>query len=240
MGQFAGSPLSFLPTANSHFWLLYLELIPHLLVLTVSFCPSCFCDWQFSHIKVKVKWTRYRPCVAQWVGRGIALLFRDRYTRRGWVVSSTPRPHFTPVKNRYPFYRRMGGPQGGKSRPHWHSIPDLPASSQSLYRLSYPGHQFIRDFEMCTVSQYSKSILNYTAIIQYVLNSDILIQNYSKFLLYLNVIFFNIRVWTQQQLGCCSKFSELYTLPALRWCKPCVVVISRSIYVLCIEWSVCT
>jgi len=116
MGQFAGSPLSFLPTANSHFWLLYLELIPHLLVLTVSFCPSCFCDWQFSHIKVKVKWTRYRPCVAQWVGRGIALLFRDRYTRRGWVVSSTPRPHFTPVKNRYPFYRRLGGPQDRSGR----------------------------------------------------------------------------------------------------------------------------
>ena len=46
--------------------------------------------------KVKVKWSRYRPGVAQRVGRGIALLFNDRGTRRGWVVSSTPRPHFTP------------------------------------------------------------------------------------------------------------------------------------------------
>ena len=27
---------------------------------------------------------------------------------------------------------------GGKSRPHQHSIPDRPARSQSLYRLSYP------------------------------------------------------------------------------------------------------
>jgi len=43
-----------------------------------------------------VKWTRYRPGVAQRVGRGIALLFPDRGTRRGWVVSSTFRPHFTP------------------------------------------------------------------------------------------------------------------------------------------------
>ena len=29
---------------------------------------------------------------------------------------------------------------GGKSRPHRDSIPDRPARSQSLYRLSYPAH----------------------------------------------------------------------------------------------------
>jgi len=46
----------------------------------------------------KVKWSRYRPGVAQKVGRGIALLFHDRGTRRGWVVS-TSRPHFTPGKD---------------------------------------------------------------------------------------------------------------------------------------------
>ena len=34
-------------------------------------------------IKVKVKFSRYRTCVAQRVGRGIALLFHDRGTRRG-------------------------------------------------------------------------------------------------------------------------------------------------------------
>jgi len=34
--------------------------------------------------------------VAQMAGRGIALLFHDRGTRRGWAVSSTPRPHFYP------------------------------------------------------------------------------------------------------------------------------------------------
>ena len=33
----------------------------------------------------KVKRSRYRPSVAQRVGRGIALLFHDRGTRRGWV-----------------------------------------------------------------------------------------------------------------------------------------------------------
>ena len=65
---------------------------------------------------VKVKWSRYRPGVAQRVGRGIALFFHDRGTRRRWVVSSTPRPHFTPRKTRFPLYRRLGGPQGRSGR----------------------------------------------------------------------------------------------------------------------------
>ena len=95
--------------------------------------------------KVKVKWSRYRPGVAQRVIRGIALLFHDRGTRRGWVVSSTPRPHFTPRKDPVPISQETGwapGPvwKGGKSRPYRDSIPDRPARSQSLYRLSYPAH----------------------------------------------------------------------------------------------------
>jgi len=53
-------------------------------------------------VSSKVKWSRYRPGVAQRVGRGIALLFHDRGTRRGWVVSSTPRPHFTSGKDPVP------------------------------------------------------------------------------------------------------------------------------------------
>jgi len=93
--------------------------------------------------KVKVNWSRYRLDVAQRVGRGIALLFHDRSTRRGWVVSSTPRPHFIPGKDLVPIVQEAGwasGPvsTGGNSRPHRDSIPDLPAHSQSLYRLSYP------------------------------------------------------------------------------------------------------
>ena len=97
--------------------------------------------------KVKVKWSGYRPAVAQRLGRGIALLFHDRGTRRGWVISSTPRPHFTPGKDQVPILQEAGwapGPvwTGGKSRPHWDSIPDHPARSQSLYRLSYRAHFF--------------------------------------------------------------------------------------------------
>ena len=95
-------------------------------------------------IDKEVKWPRYRPGVAQSVGRGIALLFHDRGTRRGWVVSSTPQPHFTPGKEPVPILQEAGwtpGPvwTGGKSRPHWDSIPDCPARSQLLYQLSYPA-----------------------------------------------------------------------------------------------------
>ena len=94
------------------------------------------------HLKVKVKWSIYRPGVAQRVGRGIALLFHNCGTRRGWVVSSTLQSHFTPGKDPAPILREAGwtpGPvwTGGKARPHRDSIPDLPARSQSLYQLSY-------------------------------------------------------------------------------------------------------
>ena len=44
--------------------------------------------------------------------RGIALPFHDHGTKRGWGVSVTHRPLFTPGKTRYPLYRRLGGPQG--------------------------------------------------------------------------------------------------------------------------------
>ena len=62
------------------------------------------------------------------------------------MVSSTPRPHFIPGKELVPILQEAGwasGPvwTGGISRPHRDSIPDRPARSQSLYRLSYPAHK---------------------------------------------------------------------------------------------------
>jgi hypothetical protein len=59
-------------------------------------------------LKQKVKWSRYRPGVAQRVGRVIALLFHDRGTRRGYVVSSTLRPHFTSGKDLVPILQEAG------------------------------------------------------------------------------------------------------------------------------------
>ena len=65
------------------------------------------------------------------------------------MVSSTPRPQFTPGKDPVPISQEAGwapGPvwTGGKSRPHRDSIPDRPARSQSLYRLSYRAPKLCR------------------------------------------------------------------------------------------------
>ena len=52
-----------------------------------------------------------------------------------------------PGKTRYPFYRRLGGPQcrsGGVQKispPTGIQSPDRPARSESLYRLSYSGSE---------------------------------------------------------------------------------------------------
>ena len=77
--------------------------------------------------------------------RGIAVLFHDYGTRRGWGVSVTPRPLFTPGKDPVPIVQEAGwAPQ-----PFWKwaenlaptgiRSPDRPAHSESLYRLSYHG-----------------------------------------------------------------------------------------------------
>ena len=90
-------------------------------------------------------------------------------TTRGWVVSSTPRPHFTPGKDPVPILQEVGwapGPvwTGGKPRPHRNSIPGRPASSQSLYRLNNPVHLhlkypvFIQDFN--GTWNFSKNVRN--------------------------------------------------------------------------------
>jgi len=80
------------------------------------------------------------------VGRGIALLFHDRGTRRGWVASSTPRPHFTPGKDPVPIVQEAGcapGPiwTGGKSRPNPDSIPDRPARNSVAIPTELPDPQ---------------------------------------------------------------------------------------------------
>jgi hypothetical protein len=78
--------------------------------------------------------------------RGIGLPFHDHGTRRGWMVSVTPRPLFTPGKDPVPIVQEVGWAPG----PVWTGAenlasigirsPDRPARSQSLYRLRYPAH----------------------------------------------------------------------------------------------------
>jgi len=109
----------------------------------------CFCVWVVRCLEWAWLWLCVVCCTA-WVSH-------TTITTRGWVVSSTARPHFTPGKDPVPILQEVGwapGPvwTGGKSHPHWNSIPDRPASSQSLCRLSYPAHLhlkyslFISDF----------------------------------------------------------------------------------------------
>jgi len=60
------------------------------------------------------------------------------------VVSSTPQPHFTPGIDPVSIVQEAGwapGPvwTGGKSRPHWDSIPDPPACSSVAIPTELPG-----------------------------------------------------------------------------------------------------
>ena len=78
--------------------------------------------------------------------RGITLLFNDHGTRRGWGVSVTPRPLFTPGKDPVPIVQKAGWARG----PIWTGAENLAPTgirspgrsvrSQSLYQLRYPVH----------------------------------------------------------------------------------------------------
>jgi hypothetical protein len=82
--------------------------------------------------------------------RGIALLFYEHGTRRGWGVSVTSRLPFTPGKDPVPIIQEAGW----APEPVWTGAenlaltgiqsPDGPAHSQSLYRLSYPAHSMVK------------------------------------------------------------------------------------------------
>jgi hypothetical protein len=133
-----------MPTVNNDY---YLKSTNRLASKMKGYDVSCKVQSTSLNFYIKkVKRSRYRPGVAQRVGRVTALLFHDRGARRGWVVSSTPRPNFTPGKDQIPIVQDAGWAPGpvytvGKSRHHRDSNPERPARSQSLYRLSYPAHK---------------------------------------------------------------------------------------------------
>ena len=90
-----------------------------------------------------------RPCTGRTAhrgSRGIALLFLDHGTRRGWGVSVMPWPLFTPGKDSVPNVQEAGWAPGPATvaenlAPTGIRSPDRPARSQSLYRLRYPAHE---------------------------------------------------------------------------------------------------
>ena len=88
--------------------------------------------------------------------RGIALLFHDHGTRRGWGVNVTPRTTlFTPGKDPVPIVQEAGwtpGPVWTGLAPTGIRSPDRPARSQSLYRLRYLAH---RSMEWAFIYQLS-------------------------------------------------------------------------------------
>jgi len=134
--------------------------------------------------KIKVKLSRYRPGVAQRVGRGIAILFYDRGTRRGWVVSTTPRPHFTPGKGPVPILQEAGwapGPvsTGGNSRPHRDSIPDRPARSSVAIPTELPGPKLLHIYSYINII-HSVTEIHIISIFSYLAHKKI--RKYYKFL----------------------------------------------------------
>jgi len=116
-------------------------------------------DRQSCKVNVKLEWSHYRPGVAQRMGRGIALLFHDRGTRRWRVVSSTPWPHFTPGKDPVPILQEAGWTPGPvwtawKSRPHWDSIPNRPGRSSAAVPTELPGPPSCRVWFINTNSEW--------------------------------------------------------------------------------------
>ena len=108
-----------------------------------------------SSLKVNVKYTFVQAlrlctgCTAHRESRGIALLFHDHGTRRGWGASVTPRTLFTPGKDPVPIVQEAGwapGPvwTGAENlAPTGFRFPDDPARSQSLY-LRYQAHSSLK------------------------------------------------------------------------------------------------
>jgi hypothetical protein len=88
---------------------------------------------------------------------GIALLILNLSARRGWMVSTTPRPLY-PGNDLVPTVQEAGWAPG----PVWTCAknlvptgirsPDRSAVSQSLYRLSYPdNNKTIKEIGQCAV-----------------------------------------------------------------------------------------
>ena len=86
------------------------------------------------------------------------------------MVSSTPRPHFTPGKKPVPILQEAGwapraGPDGRKNLVSTGAtIPDRPARSQLLYRLSYPAHSLVQQCNEMKVDSRISSVCTSAAI----------------------------------------------------------------------------
>ena len=107
----------------------------------------------------------YRPQRPSRLSRGIALLFlRPRHSRCGWGVQPQAPATSTLRKDPVSIVQEAGwapGPiwTGGKYLLHRDSIPDRPALSHSLYRLSYPAHAS----QLLSLCKFNKKLLSFCA-----------------------------------------------------------------------------
>ena len=103
----------------------------------------------------------------QRVDRGIALLFHDRGSRRGSVVSSMPWPYFTPGKDPVPIVQEAGwasGPvwTGGKSSPTGIRSPERLARSSVAIPTELPGLASVKCRQITHLTEDTE--LGYTVI----------------------------------------------------------------------------
>jgi len=78
-----------------------------------STCKISVMPFTYNKKKVKVKWSRYRPGLAQKMGGGIAHYSSITAANEGRDCSAVrPDRNLHPGNSRYPLYRRLGGLQG--------------------------------------------------------------------------------------------------------------------------------
>jgi len=106
------------------------------------------------------------------------------------VVSSTPRPHFTPGKDPLPILQEAGWAPGrvwtgGKSRPHWDPIPDRPARSSVAIPTELPGQLIQGTYNYMPETNHVTGVYRVTAVLylQFVLRGNVI--SHVKCVLYL-------------------------------------------------------
>ena len=107
--------------------------------------------------------------MAQRVGRGIALLFNDRGTRRGVSGQQHASAALYPRKDPVPILQEAGWAPGpvwtvGKSRPNRDLIPDRPARSSVAIptELSPPPHTHIYIYCNYVTTDFGRGALEIT------------------------------------------------------------------------------
>ena len=137
-----------------------------------------------TNVKVKVTLVQaLRLCTGRTAhrgSRGIALPFHDHGTIRGEGSASRPGRSYTPGKDTVPILHETEW----AARPVWTGVenlastgirsPDRPARSQSLYRLSYPAHHYIRwhiVFVSCRFAVLTSGACNFEVAPTFLANS---------------------------------------------------------------------